>query len=95
MANVYPKQKGEFPYPDNRFKNVAVTTLSFLFVLASKKAKKHRDCGGERYTGISPMANIFARGSREPAPVAMLAKCEPTFAPVIFGGVELWRVLRE
>ena len=28
-------------------------------------------------TGISPAANIFARGSRERAPIALLAKCEP------------------
>jgi hypothetical protein len=30
-----------------------------------------------RRTGISPLANIFARGSREQAPIALLAKCEP------------------
>ena len=31
-------------------------------------------------TGISPAAKIFARGSRERAPVALLAKCEPNSA---------------
>ena len=37
--------------------------------------------------GGSPSAKIFARGSREPAPVALLAKCEPLFASVPTRGV--------
>ena len=40
-----------------------------------------REPHDKRLAGISPLANIFARGSREPAPVALLAKCEPTRAP--------------
>ena len=39
-----------------------------------QERKKHRNRGGEEDTGISPVANIFARGSREPAPVAMARK---------------------
>jgi hypothetical protein len=29
------------------------------------------------HSGISPLAKIFARGDRERAPIALLAKCEP------------------
>ena len=32
--------------------------------------------------GVSSLANIFARGSRERAPIALLAKCEPLFVSI-------------
>ena len=53
-----------------------------------QERKKHRDCGGGGYTGISPMANIFARGSREPAPVAMARKMRTHIRARCFRGRE-------
>jgi len=40
---------------------------------------------------ISPLANIFARGSRERAPIALLAKCELPQKRICFCGVYLTR----
>ena len=44
---------------------------------ASIKVRK-----GDAALGYSPTARIFARGSCEQAPIALLAKCEPNYTPL-------------
>ena len=70
-------------------RGVVLDFCSTFGILSEVTSRKNLRSPFERKVakrGVSPKANIFARGSRERAPIALLAKCEPLFAPKARGG---------
>ena len=70
-------------------RGVVLDFCSTFGILSKVTSRKNLRSPFEREVakrGVSPKANIFARGSRERAPIALLAKCEPLFATKARGG---------